>query len=498
MGGQAAVWKGTGPNGPVVLKFARTEQSRPALRREARVLMTVRHPNLVRLVDADPGGAWLALEQIEGLNFDAWAQSRSFDEIVDATVQLADVLDQLQKGGVIHGDLKPSNVIVTASGSPRVIDLGVASPMSGVSRTGGGPPEGFRGTLGYAAPELLRGQAPTPATDLYGLGALLYTAITGRTPFVAPDPTALSYLPLVSLPAPPAAFRPEIPAPLNQLILQLLAKDPDRRPSDLGKLRESLERCRLAPPAPPFLGMLEEREEIWRAVVGAADGEPRVVVVYGVPGSGRRTLIAEAVECARREGLPYLKGTEPGTAIEAIREAGRPVVLVMKGAHKSARQLADTVLKDKLSCLLLLHSDRPVAGLTVAGAIQLTPSPLSSADAVRIARVWSADVDQAETWWRESLGLPIAFLARIRLWRRNTGQTATAGTQHLQLPAESKRIYEALRLHSKGRCEVSELARELQMGEHMLLDHCEVLFAEELVEPADDGLAIAMVRSKGV
>jgi hypothetical protein len=244
--------------------------------------------------------------------------------------------------------------------------------------------------------------------------------------------------------------------------------------------------------------MLEEREEIWRAVVGAADGEPRVVVVYGVPGSGRRTLIAEAVECARREGLPYLKGTEPQSAIEAIREAGRPVVLVMKGAHKSARQLADTVLKDKLSCLLLLHADRPVAGLTVAGAIQLTPSPLSSADAARIAQVWNADVDQAETWWRESLGLPIAFLAKIRLWRRNTGQTATAGQQHSQLPAESKRIYEALRLHSKVKCEVAELARELQMGEHVLLDHCEVLFAEELVEPADDGLSIAMVRSRGV
>jgi hypothetical protein len=242
--------------------------------------------------------------------------------------------------------------------------------------------------------------------------------------------------------------------------------------------------------------MLEEREELWRAVVGAADGEPRVVVVYGVPGSGRRTLIAEAVECARREGMPYLKGTEPGNAIDAIREAGRPVVLVMKGAHKSARQLADTVLKDKLSCLLLLHADRPVAGLTVAGAIQLTPSPLSSADAVRIARVWNADVDQAETWWRESLGLPIAFLAKIRLWRRNTGQTTGSGTQ-LQLPAESKKIYEALRLHSRGRCEVTELARELQMGEHMLLDHCEVLFAEELIEPVDDGLAIALVRSKG-
>ena len=497
MGAHAAVWLGTGPSGPVVLKFARNEPGRASLLREADVLSAVEHPNLVRLVDSDPEGDWLALEQIEGSNFGEWSQIRTFDEIVQAASAIADALDHLHEAGIVHGDIKPSNVLVSNTGAPILIDLGIASPI------GRKDSDGFRGTLGYAAPELLRGAPPTAGTDLYGLGALLYTAVTARTPFVAPDPAALAYLPLVSLPPPPSALRPDIPGPLNQLILQLLARDPDRRLTiqtpaglriDVPKIQEALERCIKATPQPPILGMLEEREILWRAVVGAADGESRVVVVYGVPGSGRRTLIAEAVECARREGLPYLKGVEPSTAVDAIRDAGRSCLLVMKSSHKSSRQLAETVLKDKLPCLLLLLGERPLPGLTVSGAVQITPSPLSQQDAVRIARAWHADTDKAEIWWKESLGLPIAFLGKIRLWRRSTGLT---GPQQLNLPPESRRIYEALRNRGKGRCEVTELAREMSMGEHTLLDYCEVLFAEELVEPLDNGLSIGLVRSKG-
>jgi hypothetical protein len=241
--------------------------------------------------------------------------------------------------------------------------------------------------------------------------------------------------------------------------------------------------------------MQDEREDLRRAVVGAADGEPRVVVVYGVPGSGRRTLIAEAVDYARREGMPYLRGTEPAGALSALREAGRPSVLVMKSGSRGAQQLAESVLRDKLQCLLLLHADRPMPGLSAMGAIQLTPGPLTAADSVRLARVWNADLDQAEIWWRQSMGLPIAVLARIRAWRRARGLTQS---QHAQLPSESKRIYDALRAKPKHRCQVNELAADLQMPEHTLLDHCEVLFAEELIEPADDGQALVLVRTRSV
>ena len=101
--------------------------------------------------------------------------------------------------------------------------------------------------------------------------------------------------------------------------------------------------------------------------------------------------------------------------------------------------------------------------------------------------MWAADVEEAEIWWRQSMGLPIAILARIRAWRRKEG---LAPTQHAHLPAESRRILDALRKQPK--MQVTELAAELQLSEHVLLDWCEVLFAEELVEPADDGLSLVL------
>lgn len=488
MGAQASVWLARGPSGEVALKVPRTDAGRRGLGREIEILSQARHPHLVGMREADPGGEWLALDRIPGAQIDQWAQSRSIDEVVDLALQLIEVLRFLHGRGVVHGDLKPSNVIVTPEGKAVLIDLGVATLP-------GEKVDGFRGTLGYAAPELLSGRSPGTATDLYGLGALLYTCLTSRTPFVAPDPAALTYLPLVSLPAPPAAFRPEVPGTLNQLLLALLARDPERRPSDLDRVKEAMAKAKGSLPAPPVLGMLEEREELRRAVVGAVDGEPRVVALYGAPGSGRRTLIAEAVEYARREGLPYLKGTDPQAALDSLREAGRPSVLVMKAAHKGARQLAEVVLKEGLKCLLLLHADRPVVGLGQSGLIQLTPSPLTPQDVQRLARMWSADVELSDQWWRASMGLPIAVVGRIRAWRRQRGLTQT---QHSQLPAESRRIYEALRKKPRMRAEVTELAAELQLGEHQLLDHCEVLFAEDLVEAADDGLALAVVRSRSV
>lgn len=479
-GAHSQVWLANGPAGEVALKVARTQAARSVLLHEADILERCRHPNIVRLVDRAPDGRWIATERAKGMLVEQFGQVRPIGEMVAVATALVDALEALHAQGIVHGDVKPGNVLVDLQGRPVLVDLGI-SVLPGDER------RGFRGTLGYLAPEVLRGDTPTPRSDLYGLGATLYAALTERAPFVAPDPAALTYLPLVSLPPPPNAFRPDLPAPFVRLVLSLLARDPKRRP-DGKEIREMLGQVAGARPPAPVLGMHAEREELRKAVVGAADGEPRVVVLYGPAGSGRRTLITEAVEYARREGLPYVKASDPKQALAQLRAEKGSSVLVLRSMN-SSRRLAQLVLDEGLPSLVLLYADRPVPTLPARGVVQLTPSPLDVREVAQLARVWGADPENAEAWWRESLGLPIGVVGRIRRWRREQGGGAF---DPAVLPAESRRVLEVIR--EKGEVAVPALAEALSLGEHQLLDQCEVLFAEGVVSATDDGSALRAVQ----
>jgi hypothetical protein len=147
------------------------------------------------------------------------------------------------------------------------------------------------------------------------------------------------------------------------------------------------------------------------------------------------------------------------------------------------------MLAEKLRGLLLLLADRPVPGLAPPMAIQLTPGPLEMHDVARLVRLYQADSKLAETWWRQSMGLPAGILGRIRAWRRANGLTVQ---QDGRLPADAQKIYDALDRRRSKPVPLPELAAEVAMTEHQLLDHCEVLFAEDLVAASDDGRALVV------
>ena len=152
-GAHAQVWSAMGPRGEVALKVARADGARTALRREAALLARTQHPHLAQLIDADPEGGWLALRRVQGVTLDQWSHEQDLPSIVEAAVQLLAALSYLHENGIVHADVKPTNVLVAPDGTTTLIDLGVAThPGEGV--------EGFRGTLGYAAPELLNGRPP--------------------------------------------------------------------------------------------------------------------------------------------------------------------------------------------------------------------------------------------------------------------------------------------------------------------------------------------------
>jgi predicted Ser/Thr protein kinase len=481
-GSQSQVWLAKGPSGHVAVKMARTPAHADALKREARVLALGAHNGLPKLLELADDGTWLAIERIDGAQIDQWAQVQSLGEVVRATRELLDVLTYLHGHNITHGDIKPSNVLIDRGGHLKLIDLGVADFGDGDGT--------FRGTLGYAAPERLRGQPCSASADLYGVGALLYTCLTGRPPFVAADPAALTYLPLVSLPAPPSSLAPDLPGAMNDLLLSLLARDPEHRPRSIQEVHLALGKVDRSLARPPVLGMHHEREQLRRAVVGTADGEPRVVMLYGPPGSGRRTLIRETIEAAVRAGLRYHKGTDVRGVLKAMKSGEGPMVAAMRNT-RNAQKLAALALQDGLRCLLVLHGDRPVPSLAAQGAIQITPTPLAALDVTRLARFHGADEAETHNWWQNSLGLPAVILAHIRAWRReHLGDAFDPDV----LSIEARSILELLGTEVVG---VLDLATRAGLTETELLDHCEVLFAEGLIQPEQDGNAIRSTEVSG-
>lgn len=474
-GGQAQVWLAKGPKGEVALKVARTDAQREALAREARALTHLGvHPGLVRFIDAAPDFTWIALERVFGLPLDKWATHETPIDVAAAIGRLADVVAAVHEKGVIHGDIKPANVLVDVEGDVKLLDFGCAV-------IGDDAPKGFRGTPGFAAPELLRGERAQIATDYYGLGGSAYACVTGRPPFVAADAAAQAYLPMVDLPEPPGALVPGIPALFSQLIMGLLARDAARRPVDAAKLKDWLARVPQSPPGTPIVGMRNERDILRRAVVGAVDGECRVVVVYGPAGSGRKTLITEAAEAGRREGLPLLSGDLKEFPAQ-MKKTRRASILALRSSQAGAVDLAKSLLDSSTPALVLIHADRPLPALGNK-AVHITPPPLTKDEAELLFTSLEgdeADLSDVEAWCRETFGHPVSLLARWRLARDKRDESA--------LPQASRRVLQAVR--KNGETRVCDLAEALKMGEHDLLDHCEVLFAEGWLTATQKGTAL--------
>ncbi len=478
LGGQGNVWLAKGPEGEVVLKIVRVEGHKEALAREVRAQTALgRHPKVARLLDAAPDGTWIATQRIFGLQMDKWTAHSDMTEFLGAAAELAQTIAALHEKGIIHGDIKPANVLVDVDAHITLLDFGCATIADDA-------PQGFRGTPGFAAPEVLRGQPATVATDAYGLGGTLYAALAGRPPFVAPDPAALGYLPQVSVPEPVSSFRAGLPSALASLVMSLLARDPARRTS-IAKAIETLQTAATSAPAHSVVGMRQERDALRRAVVGAADGECRVVVVYGPAGCGRRTLIGEAAECAKREGMQVL-AVEPKELLAAMKKTKRAPVVALRSTQAGAAEIAKTLVDASIPGLILLHSDRPIPALG-AKANHLTPPPLSREDAellVKSLEGEEASLESVERWWRESFGNPVSIIGR---WR---GDRAPRSSLENDLPPPSRKVLLAVR--ATGEITLPELSRQLGAGEHEVLDHTEVLLAQGMVEPSQNGAAIRL------
>jgi protein kinase-like protein/PEGA domain-containing protein len=200
--------------------------------REAEIGRTLNHPNIVRILErgAVEGVPFFTMELVPGETLQARIQRDGAMDPRTAAhviVQVAEALDYAHVKGVVHRDVKPSNVMVLADGTAKVMDYGIARArrFEGLTVTGS-----FLGSPEYVAPEAIEGRRDADArSDLYSLGVVFYEALTGRRPFLADSPFAVLRMHLSEPPPAPATIRPSVPAELEGMVLKLLAKDPDHR-----------------------------------------------------------------------------------------------------------------------------------------------------------------------------------------------------------------------------------------------------------------------------
>ncbi len=239
-----------------------TSTGRKRIQREARALGQLgQHAHIVTLYDAgeDAGQPYLVSQYIAGgslaeLLSHSPGQRLPLARALTLALQLCQALEAAHTCGIIHRDVKPSNVWLTTDGQVQLGDFGLAASLdqSRVSVEGM-----LIGTAAYLPPEHLQGQKLDARGDLYSLGALLYEMLSGRPPFVGDNFVSLIAQHLNSTPVAPSCHGAEIPPALDALVLQMLAKTPDERPQSAGIVATALQAiaeehaASLAPPAQP-------------------------------------------------------------------------------------------------------------------------------------------------------------------------------------------------------------------------------------------------------
>ncbi len=221
-------------------------------KREAKILAQIAHPAIVKYVahGADGEQPWLAMEWLGG---ETVAQRLAagpmpLPDAVRMLTRIADGLAALHHAGVVHRDVKPQNIMLVGGEPTRamLLDLGLARDRAAAILTTSGT---TLGTVGYMAPEQARGEREIDArADVFALGCVLFECVTGRHAFSGNHPAAVLAKVLLA-PAPLLGdLRPDVPPALDRLVRQMLAKDPDDRPADAGKVADELAHLDLSVP----------------------------------------------------------------------------------------------------------------------------------------------------------------------------------------------------------------------------------------------------------
>ncbi len=260
-GGMGKVYRATGPDDTkVALKlvkedYARDETFRRRFSREARIAQTVKHPNVVPVVATgeQDGIPYMAQQFIDGESLDDKLKRDGPLDMATAVRMCTDVaagLEALWAAGMVHRDIKPANILISAeNGQFYITDFGLAKDTQGSLLT---LPGQALGSMDYMAPEQIRGEEVSAATDIYALGCVMYECMCGQPPFAEVQGMRILWAHLQDEPMDPCQRRADLSPDFAKALMTALAKDRDQRPARAGEYAQMLaEAAGSSSPSPP-------------------------------------------------------------------------------------------------------------------------------------------------------------------------------------------------------------------------------------------------------
>jgi serine/threonine protein kinase len=221
----------------VAIKLLRADFSsdpdfRERFRQEAKAAANLSHPNIVTVHDfgLDEGRLFIVMEYVPGTDVKTILKQNGrfgLDEAIALMVQACAGIGYAHRVGLVHCDVKPQNMLVTPDKRLKVVDFGIARALASIS-----PDEKTDvvwGSPQYFSPEQAGGGAPSPASDVYSLGVVMYEMLTGQLPFTASTAEELARMHRETPPPSPRRLNPLIPAQLEQILLKVLSKEPAAR-----------------------------------------------------------------------------------------------------------------------------------------------------------------------------------------------------------------------------------------------------------------------------